>query len=166
MLSDEEKNSMELDIEAKYVGRTEKEFLSNITYAECLYILDTKNKYCDAIKNLSLLKIVDIVDEQSKEIEELKENNKLLQENYSSAHEDINWFCENYISKEVSEQKERKAYIKGTNDAHELCNKKWEDKIKAKTIEIKNRQVKDEFITASQGKLNTIIDMESLLEKE
>lgn len=47
MLSDEEKNSMELDIEAKYVGRTEKEFLNNITYAECLYILDTKNKYCD-----------------------------------------------------------------------------------------------------------------------
>ena len=73
MLSDEEKNSMELDIEAKYAGRTEKEFLNNITYAECLYILDTKNKYCDDIKNLSLLKIVDIVNEQSKEIEELKE---------------------------------------------------------------------------------------------
>lgn len=72
MLSDEEKNSMELDIEAKYVGRTEKEFLSNITYAECLYILDTKNKYCDDIKNLSLLKIVDIVNEQFKEIEEYK----------------------------------------------------------------------------------------------
>lgn len=71
MLSNEEKNSMELDIEAKYVGRTEKEFLNNITYTECLYILDTKNKYCDDIKNLSLLKIVDIVNEQSKEIEEL-----------------------------------------------------------------------------------------------
>ena len=56
MLSDEEKNSMELDIEAKYVGRTEKEFLNNITYVECLYILDTENKYCDDIKNLSLLK--------------------------------------------------------------------------------------------------------------
>ena len=110
--------------------------------------------------------VLSLIEKQSKEIEELKEDNKLLQENYSSAHEDINWFCENYISKEVSEQKERKAYIKGTNDADKLCNKKWEDKIKAKTIEIKNRQVKDEFITASQGKLNTIIDMESLLEKE
>ena len=76
MLSDEEKDNMELDIEAKYVGRTEKEFLNNITYAECLYILDTKNKYCDDIKNLSLLKIVDIVNEQSKEIEKLKEENK------------------------------------------------------------------------------------------
>ena len=71
-MTDEEKNSMELDIEAKYVGRTEKEFLNTITYAECLYILDTKNKYCDDIKTLSLLKIVDIVNEQSKEIEELK----------------------------------------------------------------------------------------------
>ena len=76
MLSDEERNSMELDIEAKYVGRTEKEFLSNITYAECLYILDTKNKYCDDIKNLSLLKIVDIVNEQSKEIEELNKSDE------------------------------------------------------------------------------------------
>lgn len=74
MLSDEEKNSIELDIEAKYVGRTEKEFLNNITYTECLYILDTKNKYCDDIKNLSLLKIVDIVNEQSKEIEELNKS--------------------------------------------------------------------------------------------
>ena len=27
------------------------------------------------------------------------EKNKLLEENYSSAHEDINWFCENYIHK-------------------------------------------------------------------
>ena len=80
MLSDEEKNSMELDIEAKYVGRTEKEFLNNITYAECLYILDTKNKYCDDIKNLSLIKIEDIVNEQSKEIEELKDKNKKLQD--------------------------------------------------------------------------------------
>ena len=76
MLSDEEKNSMELDIEAKYVGRTEKEFLNNVTYAECLYILDTKNKYCDDIKNLSLLKIVDIVNEQSKEIEELNKSDE------------------------------------------------------------------------------------------
>lgn len=109
MLSDEEKNSMELDIEAKYVGRTEKEFLNNVTYDECLYILDTKNKYCDDIKNLSLLKIVDIVNEQSKEIEE-------------------------------AEQKERKAYIKGTNDADELCNKMWKNKIKAKIEELEKQQ--------------------------
>ena len=71
---------MELNIEAKYVGRTEKEFLNNVTYDECLYILDTKNKYCDDIKNLSLLKIVDIVNEQSKEIEELKKENKEIRD--------------------------------------------------------------------------------------
>ena len=131
-------------------------------------IEELKNKKADyfMISNLTGKTLVSLIEKQSKEIVELKENNKLLQENYSSAHEDINWFCENHISKKESEQKERKAYIKGTNDADELCNKKWEDKIKAKTIEIKNRQVKDEFITASQGKLNTIIDMESLLEKE
>lgn len=40
------------------------------------------------------------------------------------------------------------------------------DKIIAKVIQIKDRPVKDEFITATQGKLNTIIDIESLLEKE
>ncbi len=36
-------------------------------------------------------------------------------------------------------EKERKAYIKGTNDAHELCNKKWKDKIKAKIEEYKKQ---------------------------
>ena len=73
--------------------------------------------------------VLNIVEKQSKEIEE-------LQENYSSAHKDINWFCENYISKVESEQRERKAYIKGTNVADELCNKKWKDKIKAKIEEV------------------------------
>lgn len=37
------------------------------------------------------------------------------------------------------------------------------DKIKEKVIEVKNRTVKDDFITATQGKLNTIIDLEDLL---
>lgn len=46
-------------------------------------------------------------------------------------------------------------------DEREFISK---DKIKAKVIEIKNRPVKDEFITATQGKLNTIIDIESLLD--
>lgn len=92
MLRDEEKNSMGLDIEAKYVGRTEKEFLNNITYAECLYILDTKNKYCDDIKNLSLLKIVEIVNKQSKEIEELKK--------YEDGYKLLSYSLDNYISKD------------------------------------------------------------------
>lgn len=43
--------------------------------------------------------------------------------------------------------------------------KSVENKIKAKVIEVKDRPVKDKFITASQGKLNTIIDIESLLDE-
>lgn len=46
----------------------------------------------------------------------------------------------------------------------ELENSTSNDKIKAKVNEVKDRPVKDEFITASQGKLNTIIDIESLLD--
>ena len=45
-----------------------------------------------------------------------------------------------YILRVESEQKERKAYIKGTNDADELCNKKWKDKIKAKIEELEIEQ--------------------------
>ena len=40
------------------------------------------------------------------------------------------------------------------------------DKIKEKVIEVRNRIVKDDFITATQGKLNTIIDLEELLEED
>ena len=105
--------------------------------------------------------LLNLIEKQSKEIEELKENNKLLQENYSSAHEDINWFCENYISKEVSEQKERKAYIKGTNDAHELCNKKWEDKIKAKIEEVDYKMIAHQDLREAVKQV-----LNSLLEKE
>ena len=44
--------------------------------------------------------------------------------------------------------------------------KYFQDKIKSKMKEIKDRPVQDEFITASQGKINTIIEIQSLLEKE
>lgn len=148
MLSEEEKNSMELDIETKYVGRTEKEFLNNITYAECLYILDTKNKYCDDIRNLSLLKIVDIVNEQSKEIEELKQNIHLK---------------EVYVLKTND-------YIKGTNIEDELCNKKWEDKIKAKIEELENQKrqwIEDRDNKHKDSEIIYAIEvLQSLLEKE
>ena len=50
--------------------------------------------------------------------------------------------------------------------AMEEIEQRWKDKIIAKVIEIKDRPVKDEFITASQGKLNTIIDIENLLDEE
>lgn len=67
-----EKEDIELDIEAKYVDKTEKEFLSKVTYAECLYILTPENKYCDKIKELSVLKLCEIIGKLQKENEELK----------------------------------------------------------------------------------------------
>ena len=76
-MNEEEKEDIELDIEAKYVDRTEKEFLSNITYAECLYILTPKNKYCDKIRELSVLKLCEIIDKLQKENKELK--NKIME---------------------------------------------------------------------------------------
>lgn len=71
-MNDEEKKKIELDIEAKYVGKTEKEFLSRLTYAECLYILTPENEYCDKIKELSLLKICEIIDKLKNEMQKDK----------------------------------------------------------------------------------------------
>lgn len=71
-MNEEEKEDIELDIEAKYVDKTEKEFLSRVTYAECLYVLTPENKYCDKIKELSVLKICEIIEKLQKENERLK----------------------------------------------------------------------------------------------
>lgn len=68
--------------------------------------------------------------------------------------------------KEIEELKELNLMQrKQLNDAF---NRGWihKDKIIAKVIEVKDRPVKDEFITATQGKLDTIIEIEKLLEKE
>lgn len=78
-MSEEEKEEIELDIEAKYVGKTEKEFLSRVTYAECLYILTPENKYCDKIRKLSVLKICEIIEKLQ------KENNRLKTIRYTTA---------------------------------------------------------------------------------
>ena len=68
----------------------------------------------------------------------------------------------NKQSKEIeeSEQKERNAYIKGTNDAHELCNKMWKDKIKAKIEELDYNDIGNFERRCKQEVL------QSLLEKE
>lgn len=71
-MNEEEKKKIELDIEAKYVDKTEKEFLSRLTYAECLYILTPENKYCDKIKELSLLKICEIINKLKNEMQKDK----------------------------------------------------------------------------------------------
>jgi len=124
-------------------GLEEKKAIERIDYIQD-FIIENGQYNADVNDMEYFSKILNLIEKQSKEIEELKQNIHLK---------------EVYVLKTND-------YIKGTNVEDELCNKKWEDKIKAKTIEIKNRPAKDEFITASQGKLNTIIDMESLLEKE
>jgi hypothetical protein len=70
-MNEEEKKKIELDIEAKYIGKTEKEFLSRVTYAECLYILTPENEYCDEVIKLSVLKICGIIEKYKKQMEEL-----------------------------------------------------------------------------------------------
>ena len=163
-MTDEEKNSIELDIEAKYVGRKEKEFLNSIAYAECLYILDTKNNYCDDIKNLSLLKIVDIIEKQSKEIEEYKECERLSQRQLKKQKNDLE-----RLEIEIEELKEdNKKYIdlhyvpyeQYTSKLNEL-NKKWKDKIKAKIEELerdKNKLYKEQG-NIEEIKIYSVIDI-------
>ena len=91
-MNEEEKEEIELNIEAKYVDKTEKEFLSKVTYAECLYILTPKNKYCDKIKELSMLKLFEIIEKLHKENETLK--NKLSLKQF-----DINVVYNDYLEK-------------------------------------------------------------------
>ena len=93
--------------------------------------------------------LLDLVDKQSKEIEE-------------------------------AEQKEKKAYIDGTNAADKLCNKKWKDKIKAKIEALKAiadnganavrfaMTHEDEIeIIQKQKDIGTMVEvLQSLLEKE
>ena len=97
--------------------------------------------YTGTISQYGKRKLIEIIEKQSKEIEELKEDRKSYAEEYIHnnpwLYKQLN---ENYILRVESEQKERKAYIKGTNDAHELCNKKWEDKTKAKIEELEIEQ--------------------------
>ena len=70
-------------------------------------------------------------------------------------------------SKEIeeAEQKEKKAYIDGTNVAHELCNKMWKNKIKAKIEELEK-----EIITGAKKtdiiRRAIVYELQSLLEKE
>lgn len=72
-MNEEEKENMQNSIEKKYKNITEKGILNNLTYAECLFILTPKNKYCDEIKGLSLLKICEIFEKLQKENEEWRE---------------------------------------------------------------------------------------------
>lgn len=101
-MNEEEKEEIELDIEAKYVDKTEKEFLSRVTYAECIYILTPENKYCDKIKELSVLKICEIIKNLQKENEELKEDLKYVLNQTLGAFEK-NW-CIDWNFTEIREK--------------------------------------------------------------
>ena len=101
-MNEEEKEEIELDIEAKYVDKTEKEFLSRVTYAECIYILTPKNEYCDKIKELSVLKICEIIKNLQKENEELKEDLKYVLNQTLGAFEK-NW-CIDWNFTEIREK--------------------------------------------------------------
>ena len=96
--------------------------------------------------------VLNLIEKQSKEIEELKAINKMQEYRINEMD----------IPKSVAEQRERKAYIKGTNDADELCNKKWEDKIKAKIEELEKQ---DKESKLSHNYL-VIPVLQSLLKKE
>lgn len=142
--------------------------------------------YDDTISNIEekIKTLLNLIEKQQKEIEELKDDRKKYAEEYIHnnpwLYKQLN---ENYILRVESEQKERKAWIKGTNDADELCNKKWEDKIKAiiEELEIEQESNREDLKIAIDNLLFQNIDkignrisinmsvreiLQSLLEKE
>lgn len=134
----EEKEDIELDIEAKYVDKTEKEFLSRVTYAECLYILTPKNEYCDKIIELSVLKLCEIIGKLQKENEELKfkERSRIIGKyGDTEIHDVINRTLSNdYIPiqkvKDILEQKDKIIDLMA-DDIHGTqaeCNRYFKDK--------------------------------------
>lgn len=115
-------------------------------------------------------------DEEKKAIDKLKTLIQYLsvwKENFTIVPDDVKYLIPilNLIKKQYKELEELKEDNKHQWEERckltfELENSTSNDKIKAKVNEVKDRPVKDEFITASQGKLNTIIDIESLLDEE
>lgn len=141
------------------------ESLKNIA----IYMGDNYTFSQQGIRNLreNLRIVLPVIEKQSKEIEELKEDRKSYAEEYIHnnpwLYKQLN---ENYILRVESEQRERGAYIKGTNDADELCNKKWEDKIKARIEELEKLDFGTDLVSQFTANLTTITILQSLLEKE
>ena len=128
MLSDEEKKAIE-KIKSFNQYNWEMNNLKEKEFAK---------PYFDALDT-----ILNLIEKQSKEIEDRKKYAEEYIHNNRWLYKQLN---ENYILRVESEQKERKAWIKGTNDADELCNKKWEDKIKAKIKECeKEKNIPEEM---------------------
>ena len=163
------------------LSEEEEILIKKLRYCEQEY---EQNGYLSVGKFKAIKEAVNLIEKQSKEIERTneiiiwkqrheeqlqKEIEELKEERKSYAEEYIHnnpWLYkqlnENYILRVESEQKERKAWIKGTNDADELCNKKWEDKIKA-IIEELEKQDKESKLSHNYL---VIPVLQSLLEKE
>ena len=118
----------------------EKKALERIDYIQD-FIIENGQYNADVNDMEYFSRIKNLIEKQFKEIEELKEDRKKYAEEYIHnnpwLYKQLN---ENYILRVELEQRERGEYIKGTNDADELCNKKWEDKIKAKIEELEIEQ--------------------------
>lgn len=108
--------------------------------------------------------ILNLIEKQQKEIEELKEINK--------EHQLLNGalgFKIGTLESEIEELKQdRDEFKKAFGAINNILIENYipKQKITDKVIEIKHKKVKDMFITSSQGKLDTIIELESLLENE
>ncbi len=164
-MSDEEKKAIKiLEINPEIIADLDEEMFEKMC--------EFKEKSIKELKYWASQIALNLIEKQSKEIEELKEDRKSYAEEYIHnnpwLYKQLN---EVYILRKESEQKERKAYIKGTNDTHDLCNKMWKDKIKARIEELEDmynelpKNPKEHLHSKTEYKI-VIGELQSLLEKE
>ena len=150
-MNEEEKENIELDIEAKYVDKTEKEFLSRVTYAECLYILTPENKYCDKIRELSLLKLCEIIDKLQKENEELKNIELKSKGGAIKISLDGILSLENKIKQLEKENKELELEIKNREFLHMNLYNEYKYYKQFKSLSIETIKNKIEYLDKQQA---------------
>ena len=158
-MSDEERKVIE-ELKNK---KADYFMISNLTCKTILNLIEKQSKEIEEYKkqldldNECEIALNSKVMDLEKEIEELKDDRKKYAEEYIHnnpwLYKQLN---ENYILRVESEQKEKKAYIDGTNIADELCNKKWIDKIKSKIDEVCESTIEESNVDI----------LYSLLEKE
>lgn len=134
-----EKQSKEIEhqIEKRANQRQELAIL-NAKQIEFNKLVNTVNSYKGQFKRQQkeIEELTNEVMEKELIIDGMKEDRRIAVEEIQEQY---------FVSKEESEQKEKKAYIDGTNIADKLCNMKWKDKIKTKIEEIE----KDKYISNS-----------------
>lgn len=126
--------------------------------------------YTGTISQYGKRKLIDIIEKQSKEIEELKEKNEPqpdCTEPVERAEEMVNmtWVNYHYISKEE--------YENAIKTTFKVCNKHWKDKIKAKIEEVEQWELYNMKIPRLStlherlgAKIGIKYVLQSLLEKE